>query len=156
MITVKIYDRELNITQIANVLNQLDDDMLYDLAQSINEQMSNKDTVKILRQLYVSMPDSRQVHKLYEMFGVTPNQIVGNTKSSDKKDTSKKKEKKTHEHDFDGGLQHVENFKPSESPTVLPGVAYKTNREKRELCEITDVPSVNFDMPTVPDLPKLD
>ena len=33
---------------------------------------------------------------------------------------------------------------------------YKTNRETRILTPITDVPDVNFDMPKVPDLPKLD
>lgn len=144
-ISIKFYDRKLYIEQLSNILNQFDADMLNDLARSIND---SKEAVEILRQLYVMNPSSKRVTILYELCGVTP--FIN--KSSKKESTTKK----THGNEFFDSLQKVDNFKPSKSPSVLPGVAYKTNRQKRELCEITDVPSVNFDMPTVPDLPTLD
>ena len=149
---INIYDRNLSIKQVSDILPQLEDSMIVDLAHSINNNNDNNSKIEILRQLYIANPECDGVARLYDLFEVTPNQIVGNKKG---KKGKKVNSVENYDH-FDAGLQYVENFQPSKSPTVLPGVAYKTNRDKRELGEITDVPSVDFDMPTVPDLPILD
>lgn len=152
---INIYDRNLSIEQVSYILPQLDDDMVVDLAHSINNNNDNNTTVEILRQLYIANPECRGVARLYELFEVTPNQIVGNKKKKKARAQKREEHKEDYDH-FDGSLQHVENFKPSESPTILPGTNYETNRVKRELGDITDVPAVDFDMPKVPNLPVLD
>lgn len=153
---IKIYDRSLTIKQVSHILPQLDNTMILDLAQAMFESKSEEDIIEILRQLYIINPDCSGVAQLYKIFEVTPNKILGNQKSEPMKSKKENKPTQNHEHDFDGGLKHVDNFQPSKSPSVLPGVAYKTSRITRELGEITEVPSVDFEMPTVPDLPILD
>ncbi len=146
---IKVYDRNLTLSQIAQIISEVDDDMLLDIARSIEEYDNVKE---ILITLDGHTDDKKALNKLYQKFGISYSELFHNVSHET---SSKKKNQKKKESPVDYGInQTVDNFAEAESPKIQIGKDYETDRKERVLCPITEIPDVDFHMPKMPEINK--
>ena len=148
-ITISIYERVLTIKQLIDILPKVEQDTLQDIANSMESYNSEEEQIDILVTLYNHLTTDKNLARLFSLLNVSGKKAISiiNNKSYSKR-KKETVEKNTVEKSHSPEPSNYANVTTSSE-------AYKTNRNKRELTPITDVPSVDFDMPTVPDLPTL-
>jgi hypothetical protein len=147
---IRIYDRNLTIEQVCKILPDVDDDMLYDIATAIN-QYDNAREILVAMDRYTN--DKVSLNKLYELFGKSYEELIPSKTKKKKKEKKNKVSLDSDTSDYEIN-DKVDNFKMAESPKIEIGKNYDTNRTTRVLCPIDEIPDVDFDMPTVPEINK--
>lgn len=147
--TIEIYGRNLTINQLADILPRVEADMIEDLVNSIYSKNSQEEQIEILTTLYRLLPNDANLRMLLDNLGVSVESIAEliNQNNYNKKQKKRKP--------IEDEVPVTTPLTPNYENITTSKTEYKTNREIRTLTPITDVPDVNFDMPTVPDLPTL-